>query len=202
MFRMFGFGVVLGVAGAVALLYFVPAVDQGRERSIVSVQPNGGKVEAFHVNLPTDRIFAGRAGAETTFPVGVEWPEHLDSDNTQIELFKIRNAQEKVIGVASRVVADGSPGVLEWALHMPARGTMYVTLNAIPSASGSRAGQLRSGTREFAELRGTIVERFIPESTDSSEAGAGRLELISRLVSPESTLDDLPIEESVADNRL
>ena len=96
---MFSFGVVLGIAGAIAALYFVPAVDQGRERSIVSVQPNGGKVETFHVNLPADRIFAGRAGAETTFPEGVDWPELLNTENSQLELFKVRNAEERVIAL-------------------------------------------------------------------------------------------------------
>ena len=42
MFKTFILGVILGVSGAIALLYFVPVVDVARENSIITVQPNGG----------------------------------------------------------------------------------------------------------------------------------------------------------------
>ena len=182
LFRMFIVGVVLGVAAAGALLYFVPVVDHGRERSIIAVQPNGGNREVFHVNLPADRVFAGRAGADTTFPPGVEWPEHLNVDNAQIELFKVRDAEERVIGIASRVTARGVQRILEWAVHLPARGSLYLLVDNNAGASGSRAGRLRAGTREFAQMRGTIIERYVADGADVTDSGSGRLELVTRLV--------------------
>ncbi len=187
--RTFSFGVVLGVAAAAALVYFIPVVDQGRERSIITVQANGGNREAFHVNLPTDRIFAGRAGIESTVPEGVEWPDSVNLADTQAELFKVRNAEERVIGVASRIAAVGDQPFVEWALHMPARGTMYVMLDSTPTESGSRAGSLRAGTREFAELRGSVLERYVAGTADGDEA-SGRLELIAVVVGPDLPLDD------------
>lgn len=188
MFKTFSFGVVLGVAAAAALVHFVPVVDQGRERSIITVQANGGNVESFHVNLPTDRIFAGRAGVDRTVPPGVEWPESVGLADTQAELFKIRNAEQRVIGVASRIAATGETPFVEWALHMPARGTLYVLLDAAATESGNRAGSLRGGTREFEKLRGSVIERYVAEDTDGDSTG--RLELVTALVGPTMALDD------------
>jgi len=196
LFRMFIVGVVLGVAAAGGLLYFVPAVDQGRERSIITVQPNGGNREVFHVNLPVDRVFAGRAGADTTFPPGAEWPEHLDVDDSQIELFKVRDAEDRVIGVASRVTATGVQRILEWAVHLPARGTLYLLVDDNAGAAGSRSGRLRAGTREFSEMRGTIVERYVAD--DATDSPSGRLELVTSFVStdvPEYPFDDVTLTE-------
>ena len=199
MFKTFSFGVIVGIAAAGALLYFVPAVDQGRERSIISVQANGGNREAFHVNLPTDRIFSGRSGAGETFPAGVNWPESLDVTNAQAELFKVRNDAEQVVGVASRISADDDQPFVEWVLHMPARGTLYLLLDSSPTAAGNRTGSLHAGSREFADLRGSVIEQYRSEPGEEGENSAGRLELITVLVGPDAPLtsfaDDEPTTE-------
>ena len=59
MFKSFIAGILLGVAVGVAALYYVPAVDQVREQSMIEVKPNGGNIESFHINVPTDRIMVG-----------------------------------------------------------------------------------------------------------------------------------------------
>ena len=59
MFKTFLFGIVLGAAVAAGLLYAVPPVDQEREVSILSVAPNGGTSERFHINIPVDRVAVG-----------------------------------------------------------------------------------------------------------------------------------------------
>lgn len=195
MFRTFSIGVVLGVAAAAALMYFVPAVDQGREPSIILVQTNGGNREAFHVNLPADRIFAGRGGAENTVPPGVEWPEFLSHADAQAELFKVRNDSERVIGVASRIAAGGKQPFVEWAVHMPARGTIYLLLDSSPTAAGIRAGSLRAGTREFAELHGSVFERYVTNVDGGEEGAEGRLELMTALVGPDVPPTDIVEEQ-------
>lgn len=191
MFKTFILGVVLGVAAVGGTLYTVPLVDQGRERSLISVQANGGNTESFHVNLPADRIFAGKSGsAAAVVPAMIEWPEFMADKNTQTELFKVRNAEDRVIGIASRFATGGDGAIVEWAVHMPARGTMYFAFNRQPNASGHRDGGLRGGTREFAELKGSVVERF----EAASEGGGGRLELVTALVGPDEPLPEPEVD--------
>ena len=175
MFKTFTFGIFLGFAASAAALYFFPVVDQGRERSITSVQANGGNLEAFHVNLPADRIFAG--GGDTAIPADARWPIDIDIGDAQAELFKVRNAEERVIGVASRLSAGGDRPFVEWVLHMPARGSLYVAVDPTSSEVSGRSGLLRAGTREFSDLQGAVTERYVAGSE-----GAGRLELVAALM--------------------
>ena len=74
---------------------------------------------------------AGVSGQDKTFPDGLVWPDSLDRAGAQVEVFKVRNANERVIGVASRIAGNGA-GFVEWALHLPARGTMYVLMDSQP----------------------------------------------------------------------
>lgn len=189
MIKTFSLGVILGVAAAFALLFFVPAVDQGRERSIISVQPGGGNREVFHVNLPGDRILAGGGNSELAFPAAIDWPDFEGLADSQTELFKIRNDDERVIGVASRIAAGQRQPFVEWAVHMPARGTIYVVLDGNTTAAGNRVGVLNAGTREFSELRGNVIERYVADvGTTEDGDSVGRLELITALVGPEAPL--------------
>lgn len=171
MFRTFVIGILLGLMVAGGVAYFVPAVNQHREASHISVQPNGGNRETFHMNIPDDRILDG-GNTVAAVPEALKWPASLADSRTQ--LFKVRNERGAVIGVASRVNGPvaGSGRVLEWAVHLPARGTLYMTLQPEPDASGNRLGELRAGTREFARLRGSVSERLIavaaPESDDAA----------------------------------
>lgn len=182
MFKSFSIGLVLGLVAAAGLLYVVPVVDQVRERSIILVQPNGGNRESLHVNLPIDRVLVGRADLENPVPPGLDWPEYEFLSGTQTELFKIRNAQEQVIGVASRIVGGGDQPFVEWVVHMPARGTLYLVLADAANESGVRVGSLRSGTREFALLSGVVTERYIAADETTNDGITGRLELMTFLV--------------------
>lgn len=186
MFKTFNFGILLGIAATGALLYFVPAVDQHREASLISVQANGGNSEAFHINLPEDRILAGMAGVDEPVPSGLEWPADGILADAEIELFKIRDRKDAVVGVASRMTGpvEAADSMIEWTLHLPARGTMYVEMEETPGADGYRNGSLRAGTREFADRHGSVRERFI-DAAPPPEAGAsgieGRIELATAL---------------------
>ena len=179
-------GIILGIAGSAALSYFVPAVDLHRERSLISVQSNGGNSEVFRIDLPRDRILVGLAGAENGFPAGLQWPTDALLGNFQAEVFKVRDRNNTVIGVASRLASstEESGGFIEWTVHLPARGTLYAQMDLQPSESGYRNGSMRAGTRDFEELRGSVREHFIADIDDKDYDVESRIELVTALIGP------------------
>jgi len=186
-FKTFIAGLILGIAGVTGVIYALPVVDQHREASFISVKPNGGNVERFHISVPMDRILAGSAENAQPVPPGLDWPAAELFDGINTELFKIRNERDAVIGVASRVAAANERGVLiEWVLHLPARGSAYVTMNSQPREDGNRSGALRYGTREFADLSGRMTERWVAAASgDEDTGGQGRIDLEVAFVSIE-----------------
>ncbi len=185
MFKTFITGILLGIAAAAAGLYYVPVVDQHREQSLIVVRPNQGNTESFHTNVPTDRIMIGAQAQSNPLPPGLEWPEDEQFTDVRAELFKFRNSKDAVVGVASRLSSsrEDSGDVIEWVLHLPARGSIYVLMQAEPQESGHRIGELRAGTREFTTLTGQVTERWVADTSGSEDAPAGRIELITAFVS-------------------
>ncbi len=182
MFKTFIFGIVLGVVATIAGVFFVPVVDQARENSVITVATNGGSAEAFYINVPTDRIVVGAAGEAPTLPQGLTWPDELASATA--DMYKLRNVHNAVIGVASRVVlADAEQGdVVEWVLHMPARGSLYVAMDVANLEGGVRSGTLLRGTREFEKTQGAFSERWVAADGED-EVNRGKIELVSRFTS-------------------
>ena len=177
MVKTFIAGLAIGVAGVTAAVYLWPAVDQHREVSVITVAPNGANLETFQVNIPMDRILVGTESDAAALPIGLEWPDDAVFDGSRTELYKLRNARNAVVGVASRLsAADRDVGdIIEWVLHLPARGSIYMSID--PQAAGNqRTGRLRAGTREFAGLSGTVSERWVADAADDG-AVAGRIEL-------------------------
>lgn len=186
LFRIFVIGIFLGLLGAGALIYFAPAVDLHRQTSLISVQPNGGNAETFRINLPSDRILVGLPGVDNTIPSGMSWPSEEEFGSFQAEMFKIRDRNDVVIGVASRLAsaAEGQESFIEWTLHLPARGTMYVQMDLDPSIDGYRNGVLLTGTRDFESLSGSVKEQFVADVENDDYDTQGRIELMTALVSP------------------
>lgn len=187
MFRTFIVGILLGIAAAGAALYYFPVVNQSRENSLIVVHPNQGNTESFHINVPMDRIMIGASAQPNPLPAGLEWPADEQFADTRAELFKIRNAKDAVVGVASRVAASHaeSGDIVEWVLHLPARGSVFLNMQTEPSEAGYRIGELRRGTREFSVLQGHVTERWVADTSGFEDAPAGRIELITALVSAE-----------------
>ena len=170
-----------------AALFLVQPVEQTRERSIIEVTPNGGNNEVFHVNFPDDRILIGAANQASPVPRGLDWPDVAVLADVRTELFKIRNSNDIVIGVASRISTSGKgsgngAGITEWAIHMPARGSSYVLMRPSLEDKPYLVGDLRAGTREFSGMTGQVTERWVANSTESDMAPVGRLELSTRFV--------------------
>ena len=182
------FGLILGVAGAASLVYFVQAIDLHRESSLISVRSNGGNLETFYINLPADRIFAGSRSDDksSSFPPGIQWPKDGALNGAASELFKLRNSDDIVVGVAARVSnpRDSSGAFIQWVLHLPARGSMFLRMQLNPSEGGLRNGLLMAGTREFEVLNGGVSEFFNTDVADSEYEVTGRLELVTSLVGP------------------
>ena len=184
MFRTFVFGIILGIAGAGALAWSVPVVDLHREVSLIAVQANGGNTETFRIDLPRDRIMVGLAGVDNALPAELEWPgEHL-LGNLQAEMFKVRDRNGVVIGVASRLASasEETGPFIEWAVHLPARGTIFLQMELTAAAEGFRNGTLRAGTRDFESLHGSVREQFVTGVEDGDGELDGRIELITSFI--------------------
>ena len=185
MLKTLTFGFLVGIVGTVAAAYYVPVVDQHRESSVISVSPNGGNTESFQINIPTDRIMTGAPQQAEPLPPGLQWPVEEAFDGVRVELFKVRNARQIVIGIASRMVADSDQieDTVEWVLHIPARGTFYATMPAQAVDGGRRVGALRAGTREFRPMQGKVSERWVPNTDDIGvDAPDGHIELVTSFV--------------------
>jgi len=181
--KTFLIGIVLGIAAAAGALYAFPVVDQDREPSIVSVAANGGNRESFHINIPTDRIVIGTRGRRDPLPPGLEWPTDPVLTGVRTELFKVRNARDTVVGIAARTAASGKSGdVIDWVLHLPARGSLFVNLDAQPREGGFRIGELRAGSREFGPLSGVLTERWVADMSGGEDAPTGRIELTATYI--------------------
>jgi hypothetical protein len=188
--KTFLFGILLGIAVAAGALYALPVVDQHREVSLVTVAPNGGNLESFHINIPMDRIMVGTAEEKPGVPDGLDWPQDTVLAGVSAELFKIRNARDVVIGVASRAVAkEEESDIIEWVLHLPARGTLFVSMEPDVQEDGYRIGRLRAGSSEFARLRGFVAEGWVTNTSGEEDAPVGRIELLATYVGTAELLE-------------
>ncbi len=189
MIKTFVFGILLGLAVAVGALYALPPVDQHRESSIISVAPNGGNTEIFHVEVPTDRILVG-GSQHAAVPADVMWPEDEILAGVSTELYKLRNAQDAVVGIAARTAAaEENSAVLDWVVHLPARGSLYVSMDSTVAEQGYRIGEIQTGSREFASLSGVVSERWIADTSGESDAPDGRIELAATYVSNQEPVE-------------
>ena len=187
MFKSFIAGLVLGLAGAGTIIYYAPVVDQVREQSLIVVHANHGNTETFYVNVPSDRILVGARDELDPVPPGVDWPADEKFASSRTELFKLRNSKDAVVGVASRIAASDpvSGDIIEWVFHLPARGSVYVTMEPDARDGGYRVGELQAGTREFEKLRGQVTEQWIADTTGLEDARGGQIQLITAFVGQE-----------------
>ena len=183
MIKTFLLGIILSIGASVAVLHYMPTVNHVRENSMITVIPNVGNTEVFHANVPTDRIMIGAPRQDSPLPAGLDWPDDERLSGIRAELFKIRNANDTVVGVASRIAgSDENDSIVEWVLHLPARGSVYVIMQPLANDDGYRAGELRAGTNEFSGLLGQVIERWVADTSGIDLAPDGRIELITAFV--------------------
>jgi hypothetical protein len=182
--KTFLIGIILGIVATAGALYAKPVVDQTREISYVSVAPNGGNRETFRINIPVDRVMIGAAGQTTGLPVGLVWPDDEILATVSTEMFKVRNERDVIIGIAARTVAvEGDSSVIDWVLHLPARGSLFINMDSTAAEGGHRIGELRTGTQEFQSMTGFVAERWVSDTSGDEDAPDGRIELLATYVS-------------------
>lgn len=126
------FAGVLLVGATAALL---PLPTHVRYPSVIAVQPDGGRQEDFIIRWPEDRI--PRAGEERgSLPAGAvpgaEVLEDTAGQRASAEMFRLRDAQDNVIGVASRIAGTGvalantGRSATNWLLVIPSRGALLL----------------------------------------------------------------------------
>ncbi len=184
MLKTFLIGIILGIIAAAGALYAKPVVDQTREISYVSVAPNGGNRETFRINIPVDRVMIGAADQSSGLPAGLAWPDDDILATVSTEMFKVRNERDVIIGIAARTVAvEGDSSVIDWVLHLPARGSLFINMDSTAVEGGHRVGELRTGTKEFQSMVGFVAERWVSDTSGDEDAPDGRIELLATYVS-------------------
>jgi hypothetical protein len=179
--RVFFGSFAAGVALALAVALFYPAPVPPRFPSLISVQPDGGRREEFLIRWPADRIAlpadlrAARAGAvAATDSAGAMVLADAGGRRVSGEVFRLRDADGNVVGVASRVTAGGGGRpAADWMLVIPGRGALLLhqvdaadlTARSVPgpprrAVSPAQQAGFWEGRREFratAPGGGTVV---------------------------------------------
>ena len=188
--KTFFFGILLGIAAAATALITIPAVDQKREVSVVTVAQDGANLESFHISIPMDRVMNGGPDEGTSLPSGLSWPKDDILAGISAELFKVRNARNTIVGVAARTVArEEDSEHIDWVIHLPARGSLFINMEPQAEDSGYRIGTLRAGSHEFDDLSGFVTERWVADTSGEEDAPTGRIELLATYVGNAEPVD-------------
>ena len=133
--RLFGYAFIFGLLVAALVTTFWPLPQHLRYRSVITVPADGGRQEDFVIRWPEDRI--SRAGENredipAAASVGAAVLEDTAGNRVSAELFRLRDSEDNVIGVASRVAGTGGaladPGrsASNWLLVIPSRGALFL----------------------------------------------------------------------------
>jgi hypothetical protein len=188
--KIFLLGLLLGIGGAVWVAGWYPFVDPVRFPSESGVARNGGRAESFHIQIPQDRVLRAvtPSAASPALPDGATLP--ASAADGAAELYKLRNASGKVIGLASRVWRGADAAYTDWTLLLPARGAVFLTATEsggppAPSAAGAAAtprsvlGDVVGGSREFEGIVGSYSEEWTVERLDAEGRPVGDIEIMT-----------------------
>lgn len=195
--KTFLLGLLLGIGGAVWLAGWYPFVDPVRFASESGVARNGGRTESFRIQIPEDRVLGAAVlgSAAPSVPAGLSLPE-VAGDGA-VEIYKLRNASGKVIGLASRI-RGGDAAYTDWTLMLPARGALFLTAagpEVSPHAAGRAAadpasqspalpmfkilGDVAGGSGEFAGFFGSFSEEWDVSGRDAEGRLVGDIEIMT-----------------------
>lgn len=134
--RLFIFAFVAGLLVVVLTTTLWPMPKHLRYRSLISVAPDGGRQEDFVIRWPEDRIPRPgevRSEAYAAAAVGATALEDTAGRRVSAELFRLRDTEDNVIGVAGRLagtggaIADPGRSASNWLIVIPSRGAMFLT---------------------------------------------------------------------------
>ncbi|WP_405232649.1 hypothetical protein [Lentisalinibacter salinarum] len=201
--KTFLLGLLLGIGGAVWLAGWYPFVDPVRFASESGVARNGGRTESFRIQIPEDRVLGAAAPGSVvpSVPAGLSLPE-VAGDGA-VEIYKLRNASGKVIGLASRI-RGGDAAYTDWTLMLPARGALFLTAagsevspHAMATAMATAGvaadpagqsptsptfrilGDVAGGSGEFAGFFGSFSEEWEVAGRDAEGRLVGDIEIMT-----------------------
>jgi hypothetical protein len=135
--RLFVFTFIAGLLVVAVAATVWPMPKHLRYRSLISVAPDGGRQEDFVIRWPEDRIpRPGEFKAEPRAPaaaVGAAALEDTTGSRVSAEMFRLRDTEDNVIGVASRLagvgaaIADPGLSASSWLIVIPSRGAMFLS---------------------------------------------------------------------------
>ncbi len=169
MIKRFLLGALLGAATVWGGFSLYHPVALTRENSQIKVIPNGYSQEVFRINVPRDIVLDDSEQNPT--PDNLDWSAASFLPGMQVNIFKIRDINGRVIGVASRMVSSdlAKERISEWLLHLPARGNIYVAMSGERTADGAYLGSIKQGTGNFEGVTGELTERFVKDAGLSLE---------------------------------
>ena len=138
---------------AAAAIFPLPVHE--RFPSLIEVLTNGGRSESFVIHWPEDRLqLAGELeGATVNEADGIAVLAPRRSRPVATEMFRLRDSEDRVIGIASRLTGrmPGRRGrersASSWTLMIPSRGILMLTQD-----NGANVGPVKVGGRWVAAV--------------------------------------------------
>ena len=131
--RTFILSFLAGIVLTVACAALFPLPRHERFPSQIEVRTNGGRAEDFQIRWPQDRLSFDTEATAADSPVTEGLVVLSDPQGpAAAELFRLRDAQGNVIGLASRLTArmpgrgGRSRSVTNWSLLIPSRGALLL----------------------------------------------------------------------------
>lgn len=149
-------GFLAGIGSVAAVAYTTPFLEQQRIHSETRVVPNGGRLEKFEIRVEQDLLSntPGLLSESTLFPASANWFPERAPFGGDVQVFRLRNVNSQVVGTGIR---HREAELIEWVLHLPARGTMVLQGT---NGESLESGVLALGLREFENLDGIWEARM------------------------------------------
>ena len=161
MLRRFLVAALAGAIVTVVLLASVKLVKLPHTAPLLTSSVGGRTSERWIVES-ADRLASTGPGVEA-WPRDILPLDDAELRGLSVTTMKVRDTAGTVIGVASRIVgiesAESAPRIW-WSFVIGDRGTLAAQ---IPDATRLDAGRLLGGTRSFAGVAGTFLERALAD---------------------------------------
>ena len=186
--RLFVITFLAGLFVVALTTTFWPLPTHVRYRSLITVLPDGGRQEDFIIRWPEDRIrlpSEDRTSLPATASIGVAVLEDSAGRRTSAELFRLRDTDDNVIGVASRLagtggaIADPGRSASNWLLVIPSRGALFLaqtdvldtTVRGEITAAGAVAVAPAQTAAFWADRQRLRVTATAPATTGAATTG-------------------------------
>ncbi|MBL8199429.1 MAG: hypothetical protein JNK40_00530 [Chromatiales bacterium] len=179
--RLFIIAFVAGLLAVAVAATLWPFPEHVRYRSISSVPADGGRMEEFVIHWPEDRIARPRergAALPAAAAVGAVVLEDSAGRRVSAELFRLRDTEDNVIGVAGRLagtggaIADRGRSASNWLLVIPSRGALFLAQSDVLDTT-VREGAAAEGSLALAPAQAAAFWTDRPRIRITSPAPAG-----------------------------